>query len=92
MLLPSTNNNSMGSATNNANNYKRSNSLLVPAMGGMKKDPNFNNSNSKIKKPAPAKFSDSSSQSSEDSTPNSRGKPGTNSTTGGMSFGSKAKQ
>ena len=55
MLLPSTNNNSMGSATNNANNYKRSNSLLVPAMGAMKKDPNFNNSNSKIKKPAPAK-------------------------------------
>ena len=94
MLIPSNNNSSnpQGSAVVNINNYKRSNSLLIPGKAGTKKtEPHFNYSAQK-KKTAPTKFGDTTSDSSDDLTPNSQGKPKTNSTTGGMTFGSRAKQ
>jgi len=73
--------------------YKRSNSLLVPTAktSAKKNEPHFNYSNQKKKAPK-TKFGDTSSESSEDVTPTSRGMPATNSTTAGMGFGSRAKQ
>jgi hypothetical protein len=84
MLIPNFNNNSSSIAQgvlNAANNYKRSNSLLVPSKAGAKKsEPHFNLSSSIQKKKTPqAKLGDNtSSSSSEDLTPPSKEKKATN--------------
>jgi hypothetical protein len=83
-----------GTATNT---YKRSNSLLAPSKLASKKgeQPGANVSQYTGLKRKPVQMKsglDTSSESSEDDTPTARAKAGTNSTTAGMSFSSKAKQ